>query len=120
MRHTLYFTFDDVYDGMEICEFDYHYIVEENIQDIIEYEFEKKYGKKYDVLSWYTYPGSETLVSNLKDLYLRNAIDFLSYFQNPQFISWMKEKYYYDALRERAKKGPDYYHTLPFMTYYGR
>ena len=99
MNYTLYYTFDNIYyNEITVTQMDYEYTIQSNIQDIIEYEYENKFRKKYDALSWYLESGAKEFVKDLENKWFSNKIDTIAMFQDFKFIDWLKERYYERAL----------------------
>lgn len=100
----LYYTFyadeiEEIKDmNIDTYVVDYEYIVSLNIQDIIEYEFELRYGKKYQPLEWFLEPDAKKFVMNLEDKWMMNKIDEIALQQDFNFRDWLKDKYQSDAL----------------------
>lgn len=103
MNYTLYYTFDNIYyNETTVTQMDYEYTIQSNIQDIIEYEYENKFRKKYDALSWYLESGAKEFVKDLENKWFSNKIDTIAMFQDFKFIDWLKERYYERALSKAS------------------
>lgn len=103
MNYTLYYTFDNIYyNEFTVTQMDYEYTIQSNIQDIIEYEYENKFRKKYDALSWYLESGAKEFVKDLENKWFSNKIDTIAMFQDFKFIDWLKERYYERALSKAS------------------
>lgn len=103
MNYTLYYTFDNIYyNEITVTQMDYEYTIQSNIQDIIEYEYENKFRKKYDALSWYLESGAKEFVKDLENKWFSNKIDTIAMFQDFKFIDWLKERYYERALSKAS------------------
>lgn len=101
MIHTLHYNFEFREPFFDDCFFDYDFGVDETIEDIVSYLFEKKYGKPYNKLSYHLEKGATKFVSDLETKWLQNKLDtFKLYKSNGGFINWLKEKYYADARAE--------------------
>lgn len=99
MTYTLYYNFDELYyDDIVVDEVDYEYHVQLNLQDILEYEYENKFRKKYNCLSWYLEPGAKEFVKDVESRWWKNQIDTVSLYNDYKFIDWLKECYYEKAL----------------------
>lgn len=72
--------------------------MEESLQDVIEYEFEKKYRIKYRPLGWWLEPGAKDLVKGLEEAWAENKIDMNGFYTGYDSIDWLKDKYKKDAL----------------------
>lgn len=103
MIYTLYYTFRNLYyNDNAVNEIDYEYLVQPNFQDILEYEYENKFRKKYAVLSWYLETGSKEFVKELESRWLKNKIDTGLLYQDYDFIDWLKNRYYEKALSKAS------------------
>lgn len=101
------------YDFVEECYYhnckeywldvrDYPYVVTEDFDDIYQYKFETKYGRKYDDRNWLLEKDSLEFYHELENQYLRNEIDSYSlYNQDDDFYTFLYNKYRDSAL-ERA------------------
>lgn len=118
MNYTLYYTFDNIYyNELTVTQMDYAYTIQSNIQDIIEYEYENKFRKKYDALSWYLESGAKEFVKDLENKWLSNKIDTVAMFQDFKFIDWLKERYYERALSKASLETLEY-STEALMSFY--
>ena len=63
-----------------------------NLQDVIEYEFEKKYKKKYEYLSYHLEDGGKEFVKSIEEKWYKNQIDEVALSDDRDFMNWMKEK----------------------------
>ena len=103
MNYTLYYTFDNIYyNELAVSQMDYEYTIQSNIQDIIEYEYENKFRKKYSALSWYLESGAKEFVKDLENKWLSNKIDTVAMYQDFKFLDWLKERYYEKALSKAS------------------
>lgn len=103
MNYTLYYTFDNIYyNEFTVTKMNYEYTIQSNIQDIIEYEYENKFRKKYDALSWYLESGAKEFIKDLENKWFSNKIDTVAMFQDFKFIDWLKERYYERALSKAS------------------
>lgn len=97
MKKTLYYTF--IFDSNYYDDYrDFPYSVDESLQDVIEYVYEKTYNKKYSPLSWYLTEGAKELVKSLETKWMHNELDMSEFYQDPHFYDWLKDKYYNVAL----------------------
>lgn len=72
----------------------YDYLVEDKLQDIIEYKYEQKFGKKYNELSWYLETGATKFVNEIEEEWFHNRIDTTKlYNMDFEFYEWLKNKY---------------------------
>lgn len=94
MSTTLYYTFET---ENEFCV-DYPFIVFENLQDIIEYNYELRYNKPYNPINWYLDEGAKDLVKDLEKRWVKNQIDTFKYFNMDfEFKDWLHQKYESEA-----------------------
>ena len=104
MRHTIYYSFNDSYDDMNILEQDFKFMLEEKFEDIFEFEFENKYHKQANNFTWFLEPDAKEFYKSLEDRWQTNSIDYFKYLQDPIFYSWIKDKYYHEALELAYQK----------------
>ena len=72
--------------------------VDEDLQNILEYYFKKKYNKCYNPLSWYLEDGAKELFKELETKWFKNKIDtFELYHLNNDFKEFLLEKYATEA-----------------------
>jgi len=69
------------------------YNLEENLEDIISYEFERKYSKPYNPLTYYLEPGAKEFIKFLENDYYNNHLDTFGLYHNFEFRDWLKDKY---------------------------
>jgi hypothetical protein len=68
--------------------------LDESLQDIVEYEFEKEYRIPYKATSWYLEPGAREFVKGIEGKWLSNNLDTLSYYNgNPRFEEFLLGKH---------------------------
>jgi len=68
--------------------------IDEDLQDIFEYNFQIKYDKQYNPLSWYLEPNSKELYKELEELWKNNNINTHKlYIEDYAFQEFLKEKY---------------------------
>ena len=73
---------------------EFPYFIEEDVNDVVEYLFEKKYGKEYDN-SWMLEDDALNFVIDIENKWFDNKIDLYS---DRDFYCWLVEKYANDAL----------------------
>ena len=69
------------------------YSLEENLEDIISYEFERKYNKPYNPLTYYLEPGAKEFIKSLETEYYSNHLDIFGLYHTFEFKDWLKDKY---------------------------
>jgi hypothetical protein len=103
MKHKIYYTFyNEEFNDITVDINDYEFVVEDNLQDIVEYMYESKFNKKYNYLSWYLESGSREFIKDIHDKWWKNEIDTLSLYQNIDFKNWIKNRYYLKALNKAS------------------
>lgn len=107
MKKIIYYTFEDesldYYSDYAINYTDYGYEVEEKLQDIIEYEYEKKFHKQYIHSMSRVDKEMKQFIKELETLWFNNQIDTVTLYNDYKFMDWLKEKYYDKALAEVVK-----------------
>lgn len=96
---VLNYTFDSI-ELPSNCAINYTYLVDIGMNDFIGYLFEKKYNRSYDDLGWWLEDGAKEYIKELEFAYMHNTLDTYKYIRDPEFISWLTDKYYDDALEE--------------------
>jgi hypothetical protein len=103
MKYKIYYTFyNEEFNDITVDINDYEFVVEDNLQDIVEYMYESKFNKKYNYLSWYLESGSREFIKDIHDKWWKNEIDTLSLYQNIDFKNWIKNRYYLKALNKAS------------------
>jgi hypothetical protein len=103
MKYKIYYTFyNEEFNDITVDINDYEFVVEDNLQDIVEYMYESKFNKKYNYLSWYLESGSREFIKDIHDKWWKNEIDTLSLYQNIDFKNWIKNRYYFKALNKAS------------------
>ena len=98
MKHTIYITLNVIEDsGHRVIELPFS--VEENIEDIVAFSFERRYMVKFNQLTWFTYPDAKDYVSGIEKAWISNKLDsYALYVYDNDFIDWLKERYEKDAM----------------------
>ena len=80
-------------------DMDFDYSVEQNYEDIFNYEFEKEFGVKYNYLTEALYPEHKHFVKDFESKCNKNQIHYYEYYttHNFDFLDWLKDKYEEDA-----------------------
>lgn len=103
MKHTLNYNcivYTDYYPEY-INLYDYSYVVEEKLDDVVDYLFLKKYNKKYKKnLSWCLEEGAVEFVKDIENKWWHNELDTYELYQDSDFINYLKDVYLKDAARE--------------------
>jgi hypothetical protein len=103
MKHKIYYTFyNEEFNDITVDINDYEFVVEDNLQDIVEYMYELKFNKKYNYLNWYLESGSREFIKDLQEKWWKNEIDTITLHQNFDFKDWIKDKYYLKALNKAS------------------
>lgn len=106
MAYTLHYDFQEyVVDG-ELWAVDYQYPVQESIDDIMHYLYEKKFGRDFAEISWYLEPGAKEAMGEWEQAYLKDEIKFYDYYSslNYEFTDWLHDAHKSDALSECLEK----------------
>lgn len=75
----------------------YRLLVQESLEDIFEFEFQKKYDKTYSPLNWFLEPNSILLYKDLENKWLRNEIDtYKYYYNNEEFKDYLLKKHMHE------------------------
>lgn len=79
------------------------FFVDDSVQDIVEYEFKRKYGKPFGITNYHLEPGAKDLVKGIESMWEKNSIDLLRYYHDLGFVSFFIEKHTkdYNGLIER-------------------
>ena len=79
------------------------FFVDDSMQDIVEYEFKRKYDKPFEATNYHLEPGAKDLVKMIESMWERNNIDLLHYYHDLGFITFLIEKHTkdYNGLIER-------------------
>lgn len=67
--------------------------ITENIDDVIAYLFEERYGKPYDEMTWFFEKGAKDFVKDIKDRWYSNEFDALGLYSQPEFIEFLGKRY---------------------------
>lgn len=106
MVRTIYIPVDFEYNGKQIST-DIPFQLHEDINDIIEYLFEQKYGVKYG-LGWYLEDGAKKFVKEIEEKWFYNKFDsFTLYTKDYNFIDWLKDKYQEEATEQHTQELDD-------------
>jgi hypothetical protein len=94
--------------------YNYDYCVDVSLQDYIEYEYYKHFGFYYNDLSWFLESGSKEFVKQIEQAWWSNKFDENSYRHNDEFIQYLKDKNYEDAVMYAIQNGDmiDYYSDI--------
>lgn len=102
MAYTLHYDFSEHVGGGELLAVDYRYPVQESIDDILHYLYEKRFDRDFAELSWYLEPGAREAMREWERAYLKDEIKTYDYYSslNYEFTDWLHDEYRDDALAE--------------------
>jgi hypothetical protein len=83
----------------------YTYYVDENLKDVIAFLYKKHFGKEYIELGWWLEPGAKEFVKDIEDKWFHNKIDTLTLYTDYEFIDFLKQVYYDDAVEQAVNSG---------------
>lgn len=99
MRYDLHFSFNnEQYNSVNVNTRDFEYVIDEDLQDIIEYLYEQRFGIKYVPCAWYLENGANDFVKEIEHQWWHNTLDTITLYKDHSFKDWLKEKYYEHAL----------------------
>lgn len=118
MAYTLHYDFREYVDGGELWAVDYRYPVQESIDDILHYLYEKRFDRDFAEISWYLEPGAREAMNEWEQAYLKDEIKTYDYYSslNYEFTDWLHEEYRDDALAEcLGKIGASDFAVAPYI-----
>lgn len=106
MAYTLHYDFQEYVGDGELWAVDYQYPVQESIDDIMHYLYEKKFGRDFAEISWYLEPGAKEAMREWEQAYLKDEIKFYDYYSslNYEFTDWLHDYHKPDAISECLEK----------------
>lgn len=106
MAYTLHYDFQEYVGDGELWAVNYQYPVQESIDDIMHYLYEKKFGRDFAEISWYLEPGAKEAMGEWEQAYLKDEIKFYDYYSslNYEFTDWLIDEYRDAALAECLDK----------------
>ena len=97
MRYNIEYTYDATLQWSSGVEKhisgEYNLVIGEELQDVVEYMFEKEYNKVYNPLSWYLEEGAKEMVKEVESLWWNNALDTYPLYHDYDFLEFLKKKY---------------------------
>lgn len=115
IAESKFYESDDYIEYLENINknYPYDFLIEENLQDIIEYTYEKHFYKKYNYLNYYLEEGARKFIKDIEDSYWSNKLDTYELYNDYRFIEWLTAKYVIKAYDKYIESlDLDYYYLL--------
>ena len=80
------------------------YTFSEDLDDVISFLYQEKFGKAYNELDWYLEPGAKEFIKDIEEKWLKNQIDGYEIVKNPNFKKWVIDNRLNNDLIDEALK----------------